>query len=524
MKTQFFAQNVFYKGMKIVHTEKLVMKTTKTGNSILQNIMEIIAAWEAENIQAFKNFSRRSNKNSIPRYFRLLKKLFEETQSGVAADQLDQKGIKTWAEKDKKITTSLNDLAQELYKKVLQFLAEQFKAKKEASWRIEIEKGLYEVQALMEGEHYSQAAAHLVFLQKKIPQSYSHMIWDDISMFTKMSMLTTGILRHTEILERAEWDRFSEILFSLTQGIHHRWDEFGEFEKQRLKNSQVKLLLYLIHTAEEKKEYENLKAYLDKLQITRNQINKGLHQEDKQSGFHKPVLTKISQAEEVFWQLQKYLVSIKYGRLEDIQGQLRRFKSWEFEGFKTNIGIVAWLLVRMESLKYATLLNPQLFSTIEEKDLLQESRPLIENAYEEIKDLPIRIEMNQIIHLCAIGDWNKAEPQILKVRQIKSIRSELRNQFKILEVWVKMQEKDKLSTELANGLYHQIRKGSSLEFEKTLTLFFKKIAGYSNNFEAFKKRIISENEKIITTLKSLQDPNDPVHQLMMRWIHILEQG
>lgn len=496
------------------------MNTTATGKSILYNIVEILDGWEKSDQHLFQNYIRRQD-DVKPKYHLLYKEICRKTQNeGLAADDINEDDFKAWA-KGKSIV-ALNKLKQVLYQKILDFLAYRFKEREQEKWRVEVGEGLYAVQALMERRLYVQALAYLGHLEKKIPDSISWGSHEDLSFFIKIANLKLGILGH---LDLAQEDSIELIL----RDLHILAREFPFYAKRaeqkkliELADGKFQLLKVLIKINEEELDYDKQTQIIQKVQNFLSKRQSYFVEEQAKYAEQLPANT-FFQLEAYFWQIHEFNVHWEHGNHHSALNALnkRRRISNDFDQSAWASASLVWLQSKMQNWEMATLILEDSLSDEEKLEGLHQSFAALWGlSMEEIKSLPLRLELNRILLFGMAG--NHAAMETLTRQLIdslsKPVDTKLMGWLKLLDTWAKLEQGYGKSYQVAKKTEDYFRNKVDRAFERSMASLLNTISVVAKNKRTWKTKIEKEAGKVVQKLKSTQDLKNPVHQFFMSWL------
>lgn len=499
----------------------------QNGQSLLENTVELMADMEEQDRKEFLNFSRKKSRRSEKRYIKLFEKLWKEIQSGNGVDEIEREKLQKWC-LEKNISKNFGQLVRELYRLILTFIGEQFKKEEDEKWKIEIENGLYVVQALMKKGFNSQAGMLINKLEEKIPERPDYRPWHEFSMIVKLASLRVRLAERTGFVKATEEDTFLAMLSKNNWPTRHNSDEYKGAENVFNRYSDQIFYLKIYMDSIEKNIF--WEKYQKDLGLIINDIpnrtrNLGPYSlKYPVNYFHIPVEQYL---ENCFWNLHGYGQALENGMYKDalrFLSQLVPHVDREETKNILDLAIVAW----MGCLSYETRLIEYWNKSqeLEQEEDLEKNIPFSFQIYqyttELIQYLPHRLEMNRILMLMFLGDFEQASTLIAKMYQIGDLPLYIISRLRILETLTWMQLSRPEVSERTKTTYNYFRKKKEFPFEIAIASILNKCSGWHRSY--WKTQIEEKCSMDMKKMKEHLNFTDPLHHFFMAWVQEILAG
>lgn len=497
------------------------MKTTKTGGSISQDIMDIICTFEQEQFLAFEKFAKEKRKKTDYGY--LFDYMYQLKEAGETSDTHNEAKVKNWflQFKKKENPRYFRDASETLYKRLVAFMGQTYKRQEQEKWRLELAKGLDEVEALMANNLKQHALAHFLNIEKKIPgkNEISRYHWNDTSVIMRAACLKVALCNYDskELLSMSDREN---VLMKLNKSFEHfyTWQdhlptESNVFQLLNLEQEQH-FAFRLLHLYGQ--QYDSLKDQMEGIDgILGTEIPLIL---SKRPNYYpdQGKLEAISQEHKAFWLIQKMVLHLD--NMEFRQVGIDRKNTLEaFQEISEQIFNKA-LLANIQNMYMQLGLVAAIGQKEEGETVLEYLKENLDALYlfteKEIAELPLRLELNTAIYDFVLGAVTKCDKRITQLLQTRKQNKIL--DLRVLECLVHFELEKENADDLMRRFRNLVKKRENIAFEAAFSRLFSELARWSGKDGRIP--ILKREQKAVVKLEKSANPYNPVHQLVLDWI------
>jgi hypothetical protein len=503
------------------------MNKTGTGHSILYNVMAIIEKLDDQEVADFATFATTKRKKA--KYHALFRHLIDKSKEGVTKEEIDAADVKRWA----KGKGAYADLIENLYDKLLEFLGKQYAASAEATWYRHVNQLMDQAEALYKKGLRDHAKIALdqvttIWEAKEEKNTYN---WD--ATIARIALLRQKFAQG----QRTDTIVWTEEMTVLADQLSH-WSQFRvrkvsdvpptEHELNREWRSETILLrlmqLHAQYFRDKKGELDGIRQSLNKpsgAALRSIALRRGIPVTEEQIASAQE--TALNGIESLFMRIYGYHRAVELGDDQSANDFLNFGNHYHYSGKHFYPAASMWVLLQFQSMRLAHHFK---YGKVAEGATAKQAMNQFQTEMEkEFADLPLRLEVYQILIQCGNCQFGTALQMIQQLIETKKTKNAALGSLKMLELLALWETNDndgwKKQEALPGFLSH--KPGEEWVFPKAFAAFMLKAPRLDN--ETY--RVANDMKKLqpeVAKLKEKARPYDPIHQLILWRIHGWESG
>jgi hypothetical protein len=501
------------------------MNIRDTGNTMLFDTMTVIEKLDAADKKAFEKESNKKREN--PLYWQLFLFLYKKHQSGVSPEELRIEDVKEWAEGK---TKNVYDTIDLLYNELIQYIGKKFAKSEQATWH----RQAHAMMDQVEGLYPLGLRKHAEIILKKLDAMFTENAppfryqWNET--VSRLVMLRQSIAQRDTPDQIAWTNDMNRLARMLTESYHYGFRKLSEVKQEELeKNTKwqretIFLRVIQLHAEffrDKEKELQNIQSLIPR---SAGRLLRALQRRD-QAG--KEVIRDKTAQEETLDHIESMLIRL-YGYQRAIE-LAQPYKANDFLNFDDQNVISGttfypassmWVLDQLQSLKLAHAIH---YKT-QPPTVKSQLHGLQREMERKVTDLPLRLELYQILVLYGNGKFHEALDRIQKLLKAKKESTSFAD-LRMMEVLAMTDTNDKTRDQRADSLRSIAanKKEPEWVFVRAYAALMVKMWFIGHNSSS-----IVHNMKDLVSLtqpiKDMANPYDPVHQLILWRIHGWESG
>ncbi len=501
------------------------MNKTKTGQSILFNVMAIIEKLDEQEVVDFATFA--TTKKRKAKYHALFRHLIDKSKKGITNEEIDESGVTDWAK------GGYSDLIENLYDKLLEFLGKQYATSTEATWyrqvnhlmdqaealyrkglrdhaKIALDRAVALFESKQDKHHYTWNATvgRLAFIRQKFAQGQRT---DKIAWTEEMAAIVGHI---------ADWERKRIRKVADVPPTEHEQNEAWRSETIFLRLMQ----LYGEHFKNGDEELGAISQSLSRPSRTTllrlaNRRGQPISEEQLESAQE----ATLSAIESVFMRIYGFNRAVELGDFQSANQFLNLNEHYHYSGRHFYPAASMWVLFQFQSIRLAHGFKyGKIADGATDKQALGQFQAEMEK---EFSDLPIRLELYQILIQfgnCQFDKVIQMTKELMETKKAKNVALGPLKMLELLALWETTNVDCWKKQEALPGFFAR-KSGDEWAFPKAFAAFMLKAPRLDH--EAYNvAREMKELKEDVAKLKAKAHPHDPVHQLILWRIHGWESG
>lgn len=493
------------------------MKKTKTNQSKTEELYELVTSFSDAEVAEFEQHAKR--KRSQTEYWRLFDHMRKiHVEGGLAVEQIREPEIKASVVGTGEEWGSYRSLTRNLYRNLLDFLAERYRNQAEIQWREKVMRGLDEVEVLADRKFYKQAAARLIQVEQWVPAQTSGLPWKDLSPILRLGALKIWLNALVDFLQVVADDEARANLYSIAHIFRHPSSPM----------TQKNLFVHLNLSGEKMLMFRIVAQMLEVEKNDRQQLrllDGALKELQSPTGFEKllkryagsfpdgPLKSRLLAAFTMRLSLRKVGLLIDKGELHEALNEMDRFrKNTEHD---LSIAMLMLLSTQIQEIGLAQAISKS-------KDAHGYNLEA-EYAYTEqlIQDLPTRIEINAALVHAYHGDYAEAlarTEKLMKTRLGPNARKAFVVELKVLEcvLRIELAPSETFDYECIRRLDRAIHNHQGEAFEKAALQVIEGVGQWAGD-RSQQTYWLKDHGAEVAALRQATNRSNPLHQFLLYW-------
>ncbi|MFM2375928.1 MAG: hypothetical protein RLZZ165_1025 [Bacteroidota bacterium] len=503
------------------------MNRTKTGHSILFDLMEIIEKLGEQEVKDFSAFA--TAKREKAKYHTLFRYLIDKTKQGITKDEIDENEVRKWAN----VKGSYSDMIGNLHTKLIEFLGRQYAATIEATWYKQVNQLMDQAEALYgKGlrEHAKIALEKAVELWESKSEKY-HYTWNATS--GRLAFIRQRFKQGQQTDKIAWTDEMVAVVGQVASWCRDRIRNVADVppaERERNEAWRAETIflrltqLYAEHFKDGKNELRAISERLDRpssATLLRMANRQGVSISKEQLASAQE--TTLSDIESVFMRICGFNRAVELGDFESANQFLNLDGNCPISGMNFYPAASMWVLFQFQSMRLGfDFKYGRIAEGATDKQILGKFLAEMET---EFSYLPIRLELYQILIHFGNCQFEKALQMTRDLMGVKKSKNVVIGPLKMLELlalWELNHTDCWDKREALTGFFAR-KSGDEWTFPKAFAAFMLK----APRLDEAAYRVAGEMKELkqdVEKLKKKASPCNPVHQLILWRVHGWESG
>ncbi len=503
------------------------MKKTKSGQSKTEDLYELIMAFSPEEVDRFRQFARRKKEEAVYlELFDFMRKLFDK--ENLQIEQIREAKIRNeMAVSEAEKPGRYQSLCRNLYRSLLAFMAEERRKGDNVAWRQKVTAGLDEVEVLASKLFFKQAASRLAQVQKLIPERREGYVWADMLPVTRFVGLKFWLKDKVDFLALTKDDQAIKML-------HHFSSTTSQLATQPIEKDFFRVLgldaenmffFRLIHEAlltkkDDKKRIELLDRVLKRFSSRKKEILAAIKQRQGEDAVDSGRLHLMNIL--IYrYSLDKALLLLQAGELEEAFKELERFRN-SAEG-ELNLATMMLLAIHQQELGLSRMIR----SKSKEIPLFDFTARYL---YTErlIEDLPVRLELNEVLVKAYMGDFQEARKRVgilIKKRSGNTAWKPFIIEFKIMEAILHFEAattRSDFDSDTLRRLNDAVKNHDGTLFERSVMKILNALGQWASDRHS-QQHYLKEHLATLEALKKARNESNPLHQFVIHWLDKIQE-